>query len=56
MPCHGEYRMLLKHGETAMKCGIDPDKIFVMDNGDVLKCKTESVEYKTSRSWYFAYR
>ena len=37
MPCHGEYRMLLKHGETGVKCGVDPEKIFVLDNGDILE-------------------
>lgn len=44
MPCHGEYRMLVKHGETAVACGLDPSHVFLMDNGDVLeiqdnKCK-----------------
>lgn len=37
MPCHGEYRMLVKHGELGVACGVDPKKILLMDNGDVLE-------------------
>ena len=37
MPIHGEYRMLVKHGELAVQCGIDENNIFVMENGDVLE-------------------
>ncbi len=44
MPCHGEYRMLVKHGETGVSCGVAKENILLMDNGDVLemqngKCK-----------------
>jgi ribonuclease J len=37
MPCHGEYRMLVKHGETGVMTGVDPDKIILCDNGDVVE-------------------
>lgn len=37
MPCHGEYRMLVKHGELGVKCGVPKENIFLMNNGDVLQ-------------------
>ncbi|WP_456363745.1 ribonuclease J [Priestia aryabhattai] len=37
IPCHGEYRMLVKHKELATQVGIKEDNIFVFENGDVLE-------------------
>ncbi|MBY0357141.1 MAG: ribonuclease J [Candidatus Obscuribacterales bacterium] len=37
MPVHGEYRMLVKHAELAVECGVAPGNTFVMENGDVLE-------------------
>ncbi|HFK1501166.1 ribonuclease J1 [Bacillus sp. (in: firmicutes)] len=37
MPIHGEYRMLKKHVELAMVCGVPLENCFVMDNGEVLE-------------------
>ena len=36
LPFHGEYRMLKKHGDIALMCGIPKENIFILDNGDSL--------------------
>jgi ribonuclease J len=37
MPIHGEYRMLVKHAQLAVDCGVAQDNSFVMENGEVLE-------------------
>ena len=37
MPIHGEFHMLVRNAEIALKSGMSKDNIFVMDNGDVLE-------------------
>ena len=62
IPVHGEYRMLVKHGELAVECGVKPENVFVIDNGDVVeltpekgqmlpKVKAGVVLVDSSRAW-----
>nr|WP_202922030.1 ribonuclease J [Campylobacter sp. MIT 19-121] len=34
LPVHGEYNHILKHKQTAIKCGVDERNIYLMSNGD----------------------
>lgn len=36
IPIHGEYRMLQTHRMLAESVGVDPDNIFIVNNGDVV--------------------
>ncbi len=36
MPFHGEYRMLKRHADIGVLCGIPKENTFVLENGDVL--------------------
>lgn len=36
MPVHGEYRHLIQHAHLAESLGMEPEDIFVMDNGKIL--------------------
>lgn len=43
VPTHGEYRMLLKHAETAISMGIPRENIVIIDNGDVVEVSQERI-------------
>lgn len=44
IPCHGEYRMLVKHKEIATQVGVKPENVFVCENGDVVEVTSEGVQ------------
>jgi len=44
MPIHGEHRHLFFHAELARATGIPDERIFVMDNGDVLELDSDVAE------------
>ncbi len=43
MPVHGEYRMLIEHGKTAVEMGVKKENIFICDNGDTLLLNNKKV-------------
>ncbi|MDY0277939.1 MAG: ribonuclease J, partial [Acholeplasma sp.] len=43
IPVHGEHRMLKYHRDLAVSCGVKPENILIMDNGDVAALTNESI-------------
>jgi ribonuclease J len=37
IPIHGEYRHLLRHAQVAIEEGIPPDKVLIVQNGDLIE-------------------
>lgn len=44
MPMHGEYRMLKKHADLAIECGMPKENVFIVDNGDVLNINSKGAK------------
>lgn len=43
MPIHGEFRHLVKHGRMAERLGVDPNRIFILENGGVIEFDDKGV-------------
>jgi ribonuclease J len=37
IPVHGEFRMLVQHGRLAQEVGVDPSRIFIIENGQPIE-------------------
>ncbi|MGH7707532.1 MAG: ribonuclease J [Vulcanimicrobiaceae bacterium] len=37
IPIHGEFRMLVTHGKLARRTGVEPENVYVLENGDVVE-------------------
>ncbi len=48
MPVHGEFRMLKQHADIAVELGIDKDKTFVLENGEVLSITKNGIKKQGS--------
>jgi len=51
MPVHGEYRHLIQHARLAEKMGMNPEDIFILDNGDVLNLKNSGAVVNEQVTW-----
>ncbi|TKX31098.1 ribonuclease J [Campylobacter estrildidarum] len=51
LPVHGEYNHILKHKETAMKCGVSERNIYLMSDGDQVEiCQKYIKRVKTVKT------
>ena len=44
VPVHGEYRMLVAHGELAQRVGVESNNVFILEDGDVLEIDASGAE------------
>lgn len=47
MPFHGDYRMLKRHANIAVECGIPKENTFVLENGNILLMKDHKITKST---------
>ena len=49
MPFHGDYRMLKKHANIAIECGVPKENTFVIENGEILEMKNHVITKSKER-------
>ncbi len=43
VPVHGEHRMLVCHSKSAQSMGVPAENVLILDNGDVVELRSESI-------------
>ena len=46
VPMHGEFRQLTQHAQTAIRTGVPPERVFVIENGVVLELSASEVRIR----------
>jgi ribonuclease J len=44
VPVHGEYRHMVHHAQLALECGVDPQRVFVCEDGDAVVLGPEGID------------
>ena len=44
VPCHGEYRHLVRHAQLAREMGVAAKNVFILQNGDQLRFSGQRAE------------
>ncbi|WP_048602444.1 ribonuclease J [Rubeoparvulum massiliense] len=45
VPIHGEFRMQKQHAQLSIDCGVDPENIFLLENGDSVEITEDQARY-----------
>ena len=56
VPIHGEFRHLVHHAQLAINLGMDPENVFVLEDGDVLEINEEYAEIAEHVATDYIYR
>ena len=49
VPMHGQFSMLYNHAQLAKRCGVKPENVKVLDNGEILNVSSRKISVEKSK-------